>query len=67
MEYISTTVFGRKTTASLQTTLVADARLTEGQFLLTEQTLNIGKSRIYLTGTRRPRISKAEWQSVYPR
>jgi hypothetical protein len=36
-------VFGPKTSTSLQTTLAADAHLAEGQFLLTEQTLNIGK------------------------
>jgi hypothetical protein len=52
-------VFGPKTSTSLQTTFAAEAHLAEGQFLLTEQTLNIGKSRIYRTGTQRPTISKA--------
>jgi hypothetical protein len=60
-------VFGPKTSTSLQTTLAADAHLADGQFLLTEQTLNIGKCRIYRTGTRRPTISKAEVQSIEPR
>jgi hypothetical protein len=60
-------VLGSKMSKSLQTTLAADAHLAEGQFLLTEQTLNIGKSRIYQTGTRRPTISKAEVQSIEPR
>ena len=34
-------VFGPKTSTFLQTTLAAEAHLAEGQFLLTEQTLNI--------------------------
>jgi hypothetical protein len=59
--------FGPKTLTSLQTTLAADAHLAEAQFLLTEQTLNIGKSRIYRTGTRRLTISKAKVQSIEPR
>jgi hypothetical protein len=37
---------------SLQTTLAAEVHLAEGQFLR-EQTLNIEKSLIYRTGTRR--------------
>jgi hypothetical protein len=48
------------TSTSLQRTLVADAHLAEGQFLLGEQTLNNAKSLIYRAGTRRPTISKAE-------
>jgi hypothetical protein len=40
IEYVSTTEFS-----------AADAHLAEGQFLLEEQTLNMGKSRIYRTGT----------------
>jgi hypothetical protein len=51
----------------LQTTLATEAHLAEGQILLTEQTLNIGKSRIYRTGTQRTTISKAEEQSIEPR
>jgi hypothetical protein len=49
-------VLDPKTNTSLQTTFAAEAHLAEGQFLVTEQTLNIGKSRIYRTGTRRPAI-----------
>jgi hypothetical protein len=56
--------FGPKTSTSLQTALAAEAHLAEGQFLLTEQTLNIGKSRMYRAGTRRPTISKAEGQGI---
>jgi hypothetical protein len=41
------------TSASLQTTLAADAHLAEGQFLLEEQTLNNTISMIYRAGTRR--------------
>jgi hypothetical protein len=48
------------TSISLQTTLAVDAHLTEGHFLLEEQTLNNAKSLIYLAGTRRPIISKTE-------
>jgi hypothetical protein len=47
---------------SLQTTLAAEARLAEGQFLLEEHTLNIEKSLIYWTGTQRPAVSKTEQQ-----
>jgi hypothetical protein len=49
---------------SLQTTLDAEAYLPEGQFLLEEQTLNIEKSLIYRTGTRRPTVSKTEGQNL---
>jgi hypothetical protein len=59
--------FGPKTSTSLHTTSAADADLAEVQFLLIEETLNMGKSRVYQSGTRRPTISKAEGQSVYPR
>jgi hypothetical protein len=52
---------------SLQTTLAAEAHLAEGQFLLKEQTLNIEKSLIYRTGTRRPTVSKTEGQNLDPR
>jgi hypothetical protein len=41
-------------------TLAAEAHLAEGQFLLEEQTLNIEKSLIYQTGTRRPKVAKTE-------
>jgi hypothetical protein len=51
---------------SLQTTLAAEAHLAEGQFLL-EQTLNIEKSLMYRTGTRRPTVSKTEGQNLDPR
>jgi hypothetical protein len=51
---------------SLQTTLAAEAHLA-GQFLLEEQTLNIEKSLIYRTGTRRPTVSKTEGQNLDPR
>jgi hypothetical protein len=51
---------------TLQTTLAADAHLTEGQFLLEEQTLNNAKSVIYRAGTRRPTISKTEGQNLKP-
>jgi hypothetical protein len=54
------------TTTSLQT-LAAEAHLAEGQFLLEEQTLNIEKSLIYRTGTRRPTVSKTEGQNLDPR
>jgi hypothetical protein len=53
-------VFGPKTSTSLQIILAADAHVDERKFLLTEETLNRRKSRIYITGTRRPTISKAE-------
>jgi hypothetical protein len=36
--------------------LVAEAHLAERQFLLAEDTLNMGKSLICRTGTRRPTI-----------
>jgi hypothetical protein len=51
------------TSASLQTTLAADAHLAEGQFLDEEQTLNNAKSLIYRAGTRRQTISKTEGQN----
>jgi hypothetical protein len=41
-------VLGPKTSPSQQTKFAAEAHLAEGQFLVTEQTLNIGKSRIYV-------------------
>jgi hypothetical protein len=50
------------TSTSLQTTLAADAHLTEGQYLYEEQTLNNAKSLIYRAGTRRPTISKTARQ-----
>jgi hypothetical protein len=52
---------------SLQTTLAAEAHLAEGQFLLEEQTLNIEKSLIYRTGTRKPTVSKTDGQNLDPR
>jgi hypothetical protein len=48
--------FCPKTSTSLQTTLAAEAPLAEGQFLLAEDTLNMGKSLIRRIGTRRPTI-----------
>jgi hypothetical protein len=42
--------FGPKISTSLQTTLAAEAHLAEGQFLLAEDTLNMGKSLICRTG-----------------
>jgi hypothetical protein len=51
---------------SLQTTSAAEAHLA-GQFLLVEQTLNIEKSLIYRTGTRRPTVSKTDGQNLDPR
>jgi hypothetical protein len=65
--FFNNRVLGPKTSTSLQTTFAAEAQLAEGQFLVREQTLNIGKSRIYRTGTRRPTISKAEGQNIEPR
>jgi hypothetical protein len=58
--------FCPKTSTSLQTTLAAEAHLAEG-FLLAEDTLNMGKSLIRRTGTRRPTISKEEEQWIRPR
>jgi hypothetical protein len=52
---------------SLQTTLAAEARLVEGQFLLEEQTLNIDKFLMYRGGTRRPVVTKTEGQISEPR
>jgi hypothetical protein len=46
------TFLAPNTSTSLQTTLAADARLAEGQFLDEEQTLNNAKSLIYRAGTR---------------
>jgi hypothetical protein len=45
---------------SMQTTLAADARLAERQFLHEEQTLNNAKPLIYRAGSRRQIISKRE-------
>jgi hypothetical protein len=42
--YFSNRAFGPKTSTSLQTTLATEAHLREGQFLLTEQTLNNNNS-----------------------
>jgi hypothetical protein len=44
---------------SLKTTLTAEThlRVSEGQFLLEEQTFNIEKSLIYRAGTRKPTVS----------
>jgi hypothetical protein len=50
------------TSTSLQTTIAADALLTEGQFLHEEQILNTAKSLIYRAGPRRPTIFKTEGQ-----
>jgi hypothetical protein len=50
--------------ASLQTTLAADAQLAEGQFLHEEQTLNKAMSVIHRPGTRRPAISETEGQNL---
>lgn len=61
--WLKNRVFGPKTLTSLQTALAADAHLAKGQFL-TEETLNVGRSRINRTGTRRPTISKTEGQSI---
>jgi hypothetical protein len=55
------------TSASLQTTLAADAHLAEGQFVHEGQTLNNAKSLIYRAGTRRPAISKTEGQILKPK
>jgi hypothetical protein len=46
------------TSTFLQTTLAAEERLAEGQFLLEEQTLNKAESVMYRAGTRRPATSK---------
>jgi hypothetical protein len=51
---------------SLRTTLEAEAHLSEGQFLLEEQTLNNAKSLMYREGTGRPAISKREGQILEP-
>jgi hypothetical protein len=52
---------------SLQTILVANAHLAEGQFLLEDQTLNNPKSLICRAGTRRLAISKTEGQDLKPK
>jgi hypothetical protein len=52
--------FCPKTSTSVQTTLAAEEHLAKGQFFLAEDTLNMGKSMICRTGTRRPTISKKE-------
>jgi hypothetical protein len=44
---IKKTVLVSNTSTSVITTLAADARLTEGQFLHEEKTLNKAKYRIY--------------------
>lgn len=54
------------TSTSMQTTLAADARLAEGQFLREEQELNKAKSLINGAVTRRPTISKTERQNLEP-
>jgi hypothetical protein len=46
------------TSTSLQTTLAAEAKLEEGQFLLAEDTSNKEKPLIYLTETGSPTVSK---------
>jgi hypothetical protein len=65
--YLSVRGFCPKTSTSLQTILAAEAHLAEGQFLLAEDTLNMGKPLICRTGTRRPTISKEEEQWIKPR
>jgi hypothetical protein len=52
---------------SLQTTLAADAHLTERRFLHEEQILNKAKSLKYRAGTRNPSISKTEERNLEPR
>jgi hypothetical protein len=55
------------TSTSLQTTLVVEARLTEEQFLLEEQTLDTEDSLIYRARTRRPTFSEREGENSEPR
>jgi hypothetical protein len=59
--------FCPKTSTSQHTTLAAEAHLVEEQFLLAEETLNMGKALICRTGTRRPTISEEEAQWTKPR
>jgi hypothetical protein len=59
--------FCPRTSTPLQITLAAEAHLAEGQFLLAEEPLNMGKSLICRTGTRRPTVSKEEEKWIQPR
>jgi hypothetical protein len=52
---------------SLKTASAAEAHLAEGQILLEEQTLNVGKSLIHGAGIRRPRVSKTKDQNLEAR
>jgi hypothetical protein len=55
------------TSPFLQTTLAAEAHLADGQFVNEWENFNSATSLKYLTGTRRPTISKTEGQNVRPR
>jgi hypothetical protein len=52
---------------SLQTTLEAEAHISEGQLLLERQTLNKEKSLIKGEGTRRPTVPMRECHNLEPR
>jgi hypothetical protein len=54
------------TLTSLQTTKTAEAHLTEGQFLLGEQTFNTENSLMYPAGTLRATDFKREGQNLDP-
>jgi hypothetical protein len=60
-------VFVQRHLRLYKTTLAAEAHLTEGQLLPAEDTVNMGKSLIRRTGTRRPTISEEEEQWIKPR
>jgi hypothetical protein len=51
----------------LQAAPAGEVRLTDGQFLLQEKTLNKERSLIYRAGIRRPTISKTEGLNLEPR
>jgi hypothetical protein len=55
------------TSTFLQTALATEAYLADGQFVHEGENFNSAKFLKYLTGTRRPTISKTEGQNVRPR
>jgi hypothetical protein len=64
---IKKTAFFPNTLTSLQTTLEAEERPTEGQHLLEEQILNIEDSLLHQAGTRRLTVSIQGEQNLEPR
>jgi hypothetical protein len=59
--------FASNTSTSLQTTLAAGAQLSEEQFVLEKQTLNLEVSLMYTEQELEDRVSKAEGQDLEPR